>query len=149
MAAFAAMARRLWPWLAGAAGLAVAGLLAAALMAGGAARRSAGEAAQARAGATISAGRETAAAAATGAVAAKGDRDLARSVETQENRDAILATDNAADGAGAAGDMGLERLCRRALYRDDADCARLRGEGAASTARRDAGRGAAGGQHGG
>ncbi|HYE46206.1 MAG TPA: hypothetical protein VEA44_10590 [Caulobacter sp.] len=53
-------------------------------------------------------------------------RELESRTTEQENRNAILNAPNAGDGAGAAGAIGLERLCRRASYRNHPDCAGLR-----------------------
>ncbi len=130
-AAFLAIARAAWPYV-----LAVVAVIALLLVLASANdAKKAREAARGRAAATIAAGQEKAAGAAAGAVADLSERNEARAAETQENRDAILSTENAGDDAGDAGRVGLERMCRRAINRDDPGCVRLRGQGSAPAPR--------------
>ncbi|MFN3856528.1 MAG: hypothetical protein ACK4RV_02180 [Caulobacter sp.] len=90
---------------------------------------------QAKASATIAAGREKAASSAAAATADLAERDLARAADEKERRDAILSSENAGADAGAAGDVGLGGLCGSPLYRNDPGCVRLRGKGSAPAPR--------------
>ncbi|MDO9334921.1 MAG: hypothetical protein Q7T61_00840 [Caulobacter sp.] len=130
-----AFLRKYWLTIAAA----IACLVVVAVVWGGVARwkadSAAREAAQARAGVILAEGGEAASSAATEAVAGLGERDVTRTEQAKENRDAILAAPNARDDAGATGAAGRSGLCKRASYRDHPDCAGLRGSHPASTPR--------------
>lgn len=127
--------RKNWVGLA----LILAGVAVLVIVMGVAARWKAGNAGRAAAhgGAdlAVSQAGDRASAVATEAIAGLGERDTVRTTETMENRDAILAAPNARDDAGAAGDVGLASVCRRAAYRDHPRCAGLRSTHPASASR--------------
>lgn len=79
----------------------------------------------------IAEGQAKASDAATGAVADYGDRQAERVETDRKNRDDILSASNANDPAGDAGDIGLRRLCDRAINRADPVCVRLKSPPAA------------------
>ncbi|WP_271066414.1 hypothetical protein [Caulobacter sp. NIBR1757] len=93
------------------------------------------EAARQRAGVEIARASDQSSRAALEAMAGQGQRDMDRQVREQETRDDILSAPDAGASAGAAGDVGLAGLCRRAVYRDHPRCAGLRGTDPAPAAR--------------
>ena len=80
----------------------------------------------------ITRGESNAANAATGAVIEYAERQSTRDATTNENRDKILAAENASDSAGRSGDVGLGVLCERPALRSDPVCVRLKGSAAAN-----------------
>ena len=119
--AILAFLRKFWPYLI--AGFAAVVLLGAVARWG--AEKRAIDAANAKAGAVITAAGERASEGATGAVAGLGERDATRAATERDNRDQILSAPDAKSDAGSAGDVGLAGLCRRPGYSADPRCAGL------------------------
>ena len=69
--------------------------------------------------------------AATSAVIEYAERQTTRDATTNENRDKVMAAENANVSAGSAGDAGYRVLCERPAYRSDPVCVRIKGSAAA------------------
>jgi hypothetical protein len=91
------------------------------------------KAAEARGTAIVAKGDSAASAAAAGAVADFGDRQTDRNQLDQENSRDIQNQPGAHDAiATGVHDAGIRSLCKRAAYRDDPQCVRLRKPGPAA-----------------